>query len=137
MTVSALGVSPRLSSCRTPVRAPSSRHLSGQAAAAEPPEAVPGQGQGEGEVDRGLGPLDGPVAAGGLVGDGDPDAVAGQAGRPGGTPAECFPLAGSRAGADRLPGGVDGSAGEYPGAGLAWEVVDGKREGAVGPYASR
>ena len=76
----------------------------GQATAAEPPEAVPGQGDGEGEVDRGLGPLDGPVAAGGLVGDGDPDAVAGQAGRPGGTPAQCSWLAGRRAGADRLPG---------------------------------
>ena len=50
--------------------------------AAEPPEAEPGQGQGEGQEDRGLGPLEGPVAAGGLVGDGLPDAVAGQAGRP-------------------------------------------------------
>src|SRR6266700_581867 len=48
-------------------------------AAAHPPEAIPGQGQGESDVNRGLGPLEGPVAAGGLVGDGDPDAVAGQA----------------------------------------------------------
>src|SRR5262249_52255675 len=31
------------------------------------PEAEPGEGHGEGEVDRGLGPLEGPVAAGGLV----------------------------------------------------------------------
>jgi hypothetical protein len=53
---------------------------SGQAA--EPPEAVPGQGQGE--VDRGLGRLEAPVAAGGLVGDGLPDAVAAQAVNEGG-----------------------------------------------------
>src|SRR4029077_738019 len=49
----------------------------------EPPEAVPCQGQGQGEVDRGLGQLEAPVAAGGLVGDGLPDAVAGQAGNEG------------------------------------------------------
>ena len=54
------------------------RDCSGEPAA-DPPEAVPGQGQGQGEVDPGLGPLEGPVAAGGLVGDGDPDAVAVQA----------------------------------------------------------
>ena len=50
--------------------------------AAEPPEAVPGQGQSE--VDRGLGGLEAPVAAGGLVGDGLPDAVAAQAVNEGG-----------------------------------------------------
>jgi hypothetical protein len=41
--------------------------------AAEPPEAVSGQGQGE--VDRGLGRLEAPVAAGRLVDDGLPDAA--------------------------------------------------------------
>src|SRR5258708_1309310 len=102
----------------------------------ELPEAVPGQGQGQGEVDRGLGPLDGPVAGGGLVGDGDPDAVAGQALRPGGTPGESIRPAGSRVGADRLPGRVDGSAGEDPGPGLAGEEGDGKREGGAA-YESR
>jgi hypothetical protein len=53
---------------------------SGQAAA-QSPEAVPAQGQGKGEVDRGLDQLNGPVAARGLVGDGDPDALAGQTAR--------------------------------------------------------
>jgi MFS transporter, putative metabolite:H+ symporter len=47
--------------------------------AVDPPETVPGQDQGQGEVDRGLGPLQGPVAAGGLVAEGLPDAVPGQA----------------------------------------------------------
>src|SRR6185437_8088906 len=40
--------------------------LSG-AAAVEPPEAVAGQGQGEGQEHPGLGPLERPVVAGGLV----------------------------------------------------------------------
>jgi hypothetical protein len=47
--------------------------------AAEPPEAVTGQGQGEGGEDRGLGPLEGPVAAGGLIADREPDAAADKA----------------------------------------------------------
>jgi len=51
---------------------------SGQAAA-EPPEAEPGQAQGEGQEEPGLGELERPVAAEGLVAEGDPDAVAGQA----------------------------------------------------------
>jgi len=46
------------------------RPFSGEAA--EPPEAVPGQGEGQDEVDAGFRPLEGPVPAGGLVGDRDP-----------------------------------------------------------------
>src|SRR5580692_11699500 len=52
--------------------------LSG-AAAVEPPEAAPGQGQGEGQEHPRLGPLQGPVVAGGLIAFGDPDPVAGHA----------------------------------------------------------
>src|ERR1700733_5135941 len=59
------------------------RAFSGEAA--EPPEAVAGQGEGQDEVDAGLRPLQGPVPAGGLVGDGDPYAPAGQAVREGGS----------------------------------------------------
>src|ERR1044072_6996511 len=40
---------------------------SGQSAA-DPPGAEPGQGQGEAEVEPGLGPLEGPEIAGGMVG---------------------------------------------------------------------
>src|SRR5258708_28789572 len=117
------------------------RAFSGKAA--EPPEAVPGQGQGE--VDRGLGQLEAPEAAGGLVGDGLPDAVAGQAATEGDR-ARRRPLlagglvrararagafyrcAGGRGGADWLPGGVDGSAGQEPGAGLAGDAQGEQRE---------
>src|SRR5262249_29065149 len=49
------------------------------AAAVEPPEAEPGQGQREGQVHPGLGPLERPVVAGGLITLGDPDPVAGHA----------------------------------------------------------
>jgi hypothetical protein len=59
------------------------RSLSGETAV-ELAETVPGQGQGQGEVDRGLGPLEGPVAAGGLVADLLLDAVAGEASSEGG-----------------------------------------------------
>src|ERR1700689_3260306 len=44
------------------------RAFSGEAA--EPPEAVSGQGEGEDEVDACFGPLQGPVPAGGWVGAG-------------------------------------------------------------------
>src|SRR5450755_41661 len=42
---------------------------SGQAALADPPEAEPGQGQGQDREDRGLVPLERPVAARGLIGE--------------------------------------------------------------------
>src|SRR5215472_744574 len=48
-------------------------------AAADTQEAVPSQGNRQGEIDRGLCPLEGPVAAGRLVGDSDADALAVQA----------------------------------------------------------
>src|SRR6185312_17519775 len=97
--------------------------------AADPPEAEPGQGQGEGEVDRGLSPLQGPVAAGGLIGDGHPDAMAGQARQ------RIVVLdASGRHDADRMPRRVDGSARVDPGSGLAAHVVDGQRKAAAGGY---
>ncbi len=93
-TVSGLRTSP----CSHPCAVRQFGHLSSRGrsglAAAEPPQAVPAQGQGQGEVDRGLDPLDGPVAADGAAGDGDPDAVAGEAVRPGGTPGMCIRQAG-------------------------------------------
>src|ERR1700722_17200037 len=115
------------------------------------PAAVPGEGQGQGEVDRGLGPLEAPVPAGGLVGDGFADAVAAQAGkeasrpRRGGTGATLRSLArasvhaagvryrraGGRGGADWLPGGVDRPAGQEPGTGLAGEVDGEERKAAA------
>lgn len=49
--------------------------LSG-AAAVEPPETGSGQAEGEAKEDPGLDPLQGPVAAGGLVADGFPVALA-------------------------------------------------------------
>src|SRR6202044_3070683 len=93
-------------------------------AAAEPPEAVAGKGQGHREVDRGLGPLEGPVAAGGLVSDALPDAVAGQALDEGvGGGVVRLRGAGGRGGGGRLPGSVDGAGGQDPGAGLAGQVL--------------
>src|SRR5882757_2497323 len=101
-------------------------------AAAEPPETIPGQGQGQGEVDRGLGPLEGPVAAGGLVADGLPDVVAGQAVKEARVAVSHRSRgAGGRGGAGCLPGGVDGSAGQEPGAGLAGEVLGAEVKAAV------
>ena len=52
-------------------------------AAAGPPEAEPGPGQAEDQEEPGLGQLQGPVAADGLIACGHPGAVAGQAVAPG------------------------------------------------------
>src|ERR1700689_2218900 len=97
------------------------RAFSGEAA--EPPEAVAGQGEGQDEVDAGLRPLQGPVPAGGLVGDGDPYAPAGQAGREGGSPGPVLARCGRESrwdnGADGMPCRVGGAAGADPGPGLA------------------
>jgi len=88
--------------------------------AAEPPGAEPGQGDGEGQEDPGLDPLQGPVAVGGLVGDGLPEAMAFHAlRRGGGLEAVDRRLAGDGEIADGLARRVDGSAGDKPGAGPA------------------
>src|SRR6516162_1345174 len=117
------------------------------AAAVEPPEAEPGQGQGEGQVHPGLGQLEGPVVAGGLVALRDPDPVAGHAvvqrvwawGRGGWSSSYmrdvCLRyqrLAGRRNAADRLAGSVDSFAGDDPGAGVAGDSSGGERQLGVG-----
>src|SRR5580700_4440853 len=106
------------------------RPFSGEAA--EPPEAVPGQGEGQDEVDAGFRALQGPVPAGGLVGDGDPYAPAGQAVREGGSgPAAARRWRASRwdEPADGMPCCVGGAAGPDPGLGLAGQALRSEREG--------
>ena len=114
------------------------------AAAVESPEAEPGQGQGEGEVHPGLGPLEGPVVAGGLIASATRIpwlatqlfGAFGPGGRRGWSSSYvrdvCLRsqrLAGRGNAADRLAGSVDAFAGDDPGAGLAGD-------GSCG-YASR
>src|ERR1700683_1856954 len=100
---------------------------------AEPPEAVPGEGEGQDEVDAGFRPLQGPVPAGGLVGDRDTYAPAGQAVREGGSgpaAARCWRASRWDDGADGMPSRVGGAARPDPGPGLAGHrAVRSEREG--------
>ena len=100
--------------CRlfAPVRGGRAVGRSGDAGASDPPDAGPGEQQGKDEEDRGLIPLEGPEAAGGLVGDQLPEVKSADRGQ---ARLEVATLAGpGERAVERVAGLVDSLVGEDP-----------------------